>query len=328
MSVASQRLIFFSKWKGIWPLMREMLKNLLAAYKIFSSTGGSIIASSSAFSLLLTIVPMALLLIRVVGFFVGDISLSNEKIFILSAQFLPGVAPDLVVKMKTIITELLKGKSTISLVNFLMLVWSSLLFLNSIWHGLYLLTGDRSYRSFRRHFKGLAIILISVLLLGVTLTLPMAISFVEALIRKNFFTAFIFEHFPAMAPVLNEFLTMGLFTKLLVKSNLLHILILLPYFAFLYRWFLSDKISLKVAGLGASVFVASFCAGKFLFYLYVFYLRNNYVDNYGDYYTFLLSLIWLFIVICFFFYGVCVCKVFHQAEVARKGGGLNDKSYS
>ncbi len=304
---------------------RFVVKNLFYAYKVFYSMRGSLIAASSSFYFLLTIVPMAMLLIRIVGFFVGDIALTHDKLFLLTGQFLPSIAPGLILKLKAIIDGLLRGQSSFSAINFFVLLWSSLLFLNSIWHGFYQLTGDLAYRSLTRHFKGLVIIISTILLLNMALALPMLFTFVESVVRNNFITNFLFDHFPSLRPMAIQFLELSLFTKILIKSNLLHAIIVWLYFSFLYRWFWAEKISIKVAMIGAVVFVLSFFIGKFGFYFYVFYLRNNYIDNYGDYYTFLLALIWLFFVLSFFFYGACVCKVLHQYENVEGANSIKRK---
>lgn len=40
--------------------------------------------------------------------------------------------------------------------------------------------------------------------------------------------------------------------------------------------------------------------------------RSTLVSNYGDYYTFILGCTWVFLVMCLFFFGACLCFVFQK----------------
>ena len=290
----------------------DLWNRFLNAYKLYYKANGTMLAASTSFYFLLTIIPMTILLIRVVGFFLGGLTITNEKLFVLGSKLLPGIDPSLVNGIKSTIDGLLYGSGGYNIFHFGALIWSSLLFLNSIWQGFYRITGDTEYRSLKRHLKGLVIIVSTIVLFNITLGMPMAVSLAVSIVKNNFIIDFISENFPTFYLSVKDITSIEWIAGILIKSNIFHAIIFVLYFTFLYRWFWGKKISIKIASIGAFVFVFTFFIGKSFFYFYVFYLKDNFIENYGDYYTFLVALIWIFFVISFFFYGACICKIFGE----------------
>jgi membrane protein len=98
----------------------------------------------------------------------------------------------------------------------------------------------------------------------------------------------------------------------ILVSNLLPGIIFVLFFTFLYRWFFNWKISNGQALVGTLTFVISILIGKALFLAYFIYMRQNLLIKYGDFYTFVVALIWIFQVMIFFFYGACLCHVLKE----------------
>jgi membrane protein len=172
-----------------------------------------------------------------------------------------------------------------------------------------LITEDKSYLSFWRNLKGIVIIGVTILLMVLSLSLPALFVFFVELAQENFIVNFIWDIAPALRPWIEYYQNYNLQQSFFLKSNVLHAILFISYFTFLYRWFFSWKVPLFNSLLAALTFVFSLLAGKNLFLLYVYYVRENLVRNYGDFYTAILALMWVYFVMCFFFFGACLCHV-------------------
>ena len=112
--------------------------------------------------------------------------------------------------------------------------------------------------------------------------------------------------------MINFILQVNLKKSYWLNSNFLHITILIIYFTELYRWLFSWKIRLSEAFVAAMAFSISVFLGKSIFWIYIYYVRTSLIRNYGDLYTSVMGVIWIFYLMCFFFYGACVCNVYKE----------------
>ena len=296
----------------------------LEAFKLFGHQRATALASASSFYIILTVVPFFLLLIRLVGFFLGDMQQIQNLIFELGENIFPDVAPEILYKVKSLVEGPLKGGAQFTIINFMILTISSLSFFNMIWSGLYLISGDRSHLSLWKHVKGLVIIMITVVILIVAFSIHPVILFTFKVLNHNFLTNYLWENFEAFRPVLDYFRTMDLKGSFLFRSNFLYFFLFLFYFSFVYRWFFSWKIRFREALLSSATFVLLLLLGKNLFWIYFLYVRKGLIESYGDFYTFIVGIIWIFLVMSFFFFGACLCVVFQRKPLFEAKEPISD----
>lgn len=289
--------------------MKKMLSLLCQAVGLFVARKGNNLAAASSFYVVISTIPLALLLVRLLGFIIGDLGKGQDQLFFYAEGLMPNIAPEVLNKIKSIVAGPLFGGASFTFINLFVLALSSLSFFNSIWSGLFLITEDRSYLSFWRNLKGVVIIGVTILLMVLSLSLPALFIFFAELAQDNFVVNFVWESAPALRPWIEYYQNYDLQQSFFLKSNILHAALFVSYFTFLYRWFFSWKVPLFNSLLAALTFVLSLLAGKSLFLLYVFYVRDNLVRNYGDFYTAILALMWVYFVMCFFFFGACLCHV-------------------
>jgi membrane protein len=94
-----------------------------------------------------------------------------------------------------------------------------------------------------------------------------------------------------------------------VDSNLLHWMVILLYFTFMFYFILGKQIDLKDAFMGAFAFVLLFFLSKFLFWLYLKYLKTNLIRNFGDFYSMVVAVLWVYFVMISFFMSASVAFV-------------------
>jgi membrane protein len=307
------------------------MKFVIDSYKILHKAGilffekhGLTLASSSSFFAIITSVPFFLLIIRGIGYFLGSLSHIQKYLFILGQRFFPEMAPQLLLQVQAMIKGPLFADQHFTILNFIFLVISAITFLNSIWMGIFFITEDRKILSVKKHLKGFVIIAITLLILGMVFVIPPIIIYIIKFIQTNLITQFFFDNFDFLRPLLTYVKTINLKKSYWLHSNVLHITIVLLYFTLLYRWLFSWKISLREAFIASLSFSLSVFIGKYLFWIYIYYVRDGMINNYGDFYTSILGLIWLFYLMCFFFYGACVCQVYNQLRLHKLEEGTYD----
>jgi membrane protein len=289
--------------------MLKILSLFYQASLLFHSRRGTTLAAASSFYVIISTVPIMLLLIRLLGFFIGDLSRGSDEIFLYMEKFLPDFSPEIFEKMKVLISGPLFGAAHVTWVNLGLLLLTSLSFFNSIWNGLYLITNDRKYLSFWKNVKGVVIIGVTIGLLVISLSLPKLFIYLVQTMQNNFIVNFIWELFPPLRPMVESLQGYDISTWQFFTSLPFYFLIFLIYFTLLYRWFFSWKLPYFNSFLAALTFVISMTIGKNLFFIYFFYVRENLIRNYGDFYTLIIGLMWVYFVMCFFYFGACLSHV-------------------
>lgn len=298
--------------KSIIRFTRDSAVNLYRGALLFYNKKGTTLASSSSFYALITVVPFALLMVRGIGYFLGNLDRTQKYIFLLGSQFFPEVAPQLLIRLQLLIKGPLFAGTNFTLLNFFFLAVTTITFLNSIWMGIYFITNDKSILSPWRILKGFVIIAMTLLMLGLIFILPPVIIYIVKFIQTNMITQFFWDNFDFLRPMLQFVLKINLKKSYWLNSNMLHIGVLILYFTILYRWLFSWRIQLHEAFVAAMAFSISVFVGKSIFWIYIYYVRTSLMRNYGDLYTSVMGVIWLFYLMCFFFYGACVCHIYKE----------------
>jgi len=296
----------------ILKFLKNSLMNLYGGAILFYNKKGTTLASSTSFYALITVVPFALLMVRGIGYFLGNLDKTQKYIFLIGSKFFPEVAPELLIRLQLLIKGPLFAGTNFTLLNFFFLAVSTITFLNSIWMGIFFITDDKSILSPWRILKGFVIIGMTLIMLSLMFILPPAIIYIIKFMQTNVLTHFFYENFEFLRPVINFVLKINLKKSYWLNSNILHISILIVYFTVLYRWLFSWKIHLHEAFVAAISFSLSVFLGKSIFWIYIYYVRTSLMRNYGDLYTSVMGVVWLFYLMCFFFYGACVCHIYKE----------------
>lgn len=276
------------------------------------------LAASTSFYIILTAVPLFLLLIRLLGFFLGDMGEIHDFIFKMGDEVFPDVAPEILLKIKDIVKGPLFGEAQFTVINFIILIISSLSFFNAIWTGIYIVSEDQSFLKWWKHLKGLAIIAFTVVVvLGLFAFNPVLLFLVKTL-KYNIFIDLLYESFDSARPLIHYLRSVDISQSKIFKENIFHFVIFLGYFTIVYRWLFNWSLSLKKALVASVHFVGLLLLGKNLFWIYFFYMRNTLMSSYGDYYTFIAGIIWIYLVMAFFFFGVS-CAVILREKIPELG---------
>ena len=265
------------------------------------------LAASSAFYVILTVIPFLLLMSRLIGFFIGDIQHVHQLIFTLGQEAFPEVEPGVLLKVKNIVKGPLLGNDSFTFVNFLILSLSSISFFNSIWSGLYSISEDKTLVSWMKHLKVLVLVAVTVFLVLFLFSLQPIFHFLFELAQYNAFIDIIYESVSTLRGIIDILRTRNWSFVFPLRNTWFQAGLFFVYFAFVYRWFFNWRLRMREAFVASGAFVFLLILGKFLFGLYFFNLRSQLIESYGDYYTVLVGALWVYLIMAFFYFGVCLC---------------------
>lgn len=278
------------------------------------------LASGASFFFILSITPFLLLVIRLLGFFVADGDQMKTQIMDMSDSLLPTLAPDILAKVKSIIEGPLFAGAKFTVFNSFILLVSALSFFNSIWSALFIISEDQSHLSWKKHVKGVVIIGITILFLLVIFAFhPLAIYAIDVA-KNNFIVNALYLGFESLRPSIDFLRSFDWESGVSLSSSAFYFVLFLGYFTVLYRWFFSRKIAKREALLASGTFTFLLLLTKNLFWIYFLYIREGLISSYGDYYTIIITLIWVYLVMAIFFYGACLCVVLKEKPLFIERG--------
>lgn len=306
---------------------RRFLYPFKDAFILFFERNGLQLAAASAFYGVISAVPLFLLLARLVGFFIGDVNEVQKLIFTLGQEVFPEVEPEVLLKVKNIVKGPLLGAASFTFINFIILSMSSLSFFNSIWSGLFRLSGDKSLVSWWKHAKAMLLIGVTVLLVLLVFSVQPALTLVLKLVNHNMVMDAVYSNLPSLRSIIDTFRALEVDSFSFFRSTFTQAILFWVYFALVYRWFFNWRLKKREAFLASGTFVFLLLLGKTLFGLYFKYLRVRLVASYGDFYTLLVGALWIYILMAFFFFGVAlVVKLIENSPWNPKAVGANDGS--
>jgi membrane protein len=297
--------------------VKKWQKIFWRAGMIFSQKNMSQWSAATTFFALLSAVPLLLLLIRTVGLLFGNVSVPQDKLFQMVLDIFPSATPDLVLMLKKIVTRPLFVSKKVTFLNLIVLAWSSFSFINSVWAGFYHLKDQIRDKALKKMAKGFVVIFASMVLLTLIILVPTVAYLLTKAIKDNFVTSFLIKWFPESKETIKYLVKKQFGFKYLIEWSIFYYIFFLGYFTFLYRWFYGKSIVLKEAMVGALTFMFVVVLGKNLFWIYLKYGRESLMRNYGDLYTLVLGVMWLFMLNSIFFYGGCLCRAILEEKEAR-----------
>jgi membrane protein len=271
-------------------LIKRMMNRLLDGFFHFKKRKGEIVAGSATFFSLLSFGPILLTLITLSGFFFP--TPDEAKNFVLGAinNNFPNLAPWIFKSISQIVSTQLKGDTGFSFLNFFVLVYASLGVISSLHFGLKTISKEESSGGFLLDDMRSLIAGVSVaLFMGGFLMLS----------SPNILKGWLYTSNASW----NDF------SDTLIAYNILPALCSLGFFTFYYQWSTPKSISLKESFYGASTFVATFMVGKSFYWVYHLYTKDTLSQSYGNFYTLVVAVLWVYYLMCAFFYGASVACV-------------------
>lgn len=285
---------------------------LWQSIKVFIDRRGIHLAAASTFYLILFIIPSLLLSVRFVGWILGDSLLSENSVLSLVFEMFPSDLPAVSTQLQQFLDGPLRGAREYTWFNLFLLGIAGFSFLGSLWSGLSFMSEDRSFLKLSKHIKGMLLLFLGIILMGALFVIPGILHTITVALQNNRLALFLYENVESLRPLLEWFRSGVPEYSFLTTSPLFYGPILVLYFAFCYRTFFDGKILWRESLLASFFFICSMVVGKSGFWVYFFLIRERLVSNYGNFYSLLVAIIWLYLLMCFFFFGAALCCVFSE----------------
>ena len=279
---------------------------VINAFRRFFQQRGTTLAAASSFYFLLTVVPTALLLVRAIGLIFGDLSAALDQVFIVAQNFFPNLAGGFLITIRELVQTALFGSVNITIVNFIFLIIGSLSFVNSLWTGVYLITEDRTYLSWRNYLRGLSLLGFSSLFVFLILMIPVLTLWFINFLKTNSFILTIYEAIDLPRQLLLDITLLDFDSNFLIKSDYFALTLFVLYFTYAFRQIFESNLSWKHALISAVTFSSGVFILKKVFWLYLQTLKESLLSNYGKAYTLVLGALWIYLLMCFFFFVVAL----------------------
>lgn len=277
-------------------LVRRLVNRMLDGLFLFKKRKGEMVAGSATFYCLLSFGPVLLLLISLTGYFVGDAVESKAYVLSMIESNVPGLAKWILESVSKIIDGQLENPG-FNLINTGILIYACLGVISSMMFGLNTIAKKESRGGF---------LLEDMKSMGVGLVVSSFIFSLMALSNKTFM----------MSWLSSDSETMNSVTKFIVGGNFLPALLSLGFFTTFYKLAAPIPVRWRDSLTGATAFVGCFIAGKSFYWIYLLYSKEAMTQSYGNFYTLIIAVTWVYFLNCSFFYGAAVSYLKYQKKAA------------
>ncbi|EQC52214.1 YihY/virulence factor BrkB family protein [Bacteriovorax sp. DB6_IX] len=268
----------------------NVVARLLHGFFFFKKSKAEILAGATTFFALLSFCPTMMLMISLLGYISGDVISSKAVVLDTIKDNVPHLAPWIYKSISNILDEQLKTGATVNLVNIFFLGYSLIGLVSAFMYGIRTIAQKKTK-------GGFIVDDISSFLIGSTVTV-----FMTFLLMATNKTLLKMTLFAKGSPIPQELLPIFNYSILPVVASL-------GFFTVFYKLTASRPIRLKDAFTGASAFVSCFLLGKSFHWIYLKLTKADMAVSYGNFYTLAVTILWVYFVVCSFFYGASVANV-------------------
>jgi membrane protein len=276
--------------------IRGIVNRLLDGLFLFKKRKGEMVAGSATFYCMLSFGPVLLLMISLTGYFIGDPTESKTYVMGLVESNVPGLAKWILDSVSKIIDGQLKNPG-FNLINSVLLLYACLGVVSSLMFGLNTIAKKESRGGFL--VEDLRSMVVGILVSAFIFSLL-------ALSNKAFM----------MSLVDTDSETLNALTNFVIGGSFLPALLSLGFFTAFYKLAAPIPVRWRDSLTGAAAFVGCFMAGKSFYWVYLLYSKESMTQSYGNFYTLIIAVLWVYFLNCSFFYGAAVSYLKYQKKPA------------
>jgi membrane protein len=279
-----------------YKIIFNFVSRVLDGYFLFRMRKASVHAGSSTYFAVMGIFPMLLLMISLVGLIMGDLDQAKQQVLLNFKQNFPQLAPWIFKSIQTIVNKQLHSGIGNKAFNCIFLLWASIGFYNSVIVAIKDIThvenkGGVLFDDIRALFGCVFVSCFFILILGFS---------------KN---AFIYNYFSAQSGVVKDILLF------LANVGFFQISLSMLFFTLCFK--IMEKVSWKDSFFGALTFVCCFIFAKATYGIYINTIGTELKLSFGNFYTLVIALIWIYFLMCSFFLGACVAFTSKSSIIPR-----------
>jgi membrane protein len=273
--------------------IKRVMNRALDGYFHFKKRKGDMVAGSATFFALLSFGPILLTLISLAGAMYPESGAAKD--FVLSAitNNFPNLAPWIIQSIDKIVTAQLSGETGFSFINFVVLLYACMGVVGSLHFGLKTIS--------KQDFSG-GYLVEDIKSFGAGISVAAFMGGFLLLSNPNLMKKWLYTS----SAVWNNIATF------FIDYNIFPALAALGFFTFYYQWSTPNHIKVKESFKGATAFVATFIVGKSFYWVYHLYTKDSLSQSFGNFYTLVVAVLWIYYLMCAFFYGASVACVREQ----------------
>ena len=275
--------------------MKNFMSRLVSAIFLFKKRKGEVLAGATTFFTVLSFGPATLLMISLIGLYIGDNEVAKNHVIEIIFSSFPKVDPWILKSLKSLV----EGQISNSLQPYQIGIWffTCLGISTSFVFGINILSKvDPDGGLFQDDLRSLAF--------GLFIGLFFLIIFI------------IFER-QFILTLVEAFLTDSRTIVTIIEFFVWPFSIL--FFALFYKLTAQIKVDFKDALWGGLIFSLCFLIGKSSYWIYLKYFKDDLYNDYGNFYNFMVGMIWIYFLVCSFYLGasftyVSKVKVFSRGK--------------
>lgn len=286
--------------------LRIFILHLFTGAKLFQRRRVNLVAGSATFFAVLSSLPLLMLFMTAAGIFLDDYAQAQGHILSTIKQNFPNLSPWVYKNIEKVLSGQLTSHKKVDYFSIGFLVFFSIAFFNAVLNGIDIITRNFEEKNWFNRISSILGIALSVLFFNMLVVISPLARSLQNLSSIPEVQLFFNEQAPSLNFLAGSLNNFGGLVAIIITSPLFAIVICLLYFTFLYRWIFRFKETWSDCLYGAITFAGAFILGRWLFGYYLLYASDNIKQNFGDFYAMIVALMWIYFVMCAFFYGACV----------------------
>ena len=310
MKKAKHQIIQFSRnyESYSYRLTTRVVAKMLHGFFLFKKRKCEILAGATTFFAILSFCPAMLLFISLIGFFTGDIEGAKSVVLTTVNENIPSLAPWILKSISAIVDQQLHTTKSSNIFNFFFLSYSLIGLISALMYGVRTIAGSKVK-------GGYLIEDLKSFLIGSTMAVFLGFLFItsnEVLFKLTFFAGS--ESLPKFAQ--------SIFTY-----QVLPIVSSVVFFTGFYKISAGRDISLSHSFLGACSFVGLFILGKSGHWIYMQASEQEMAQNYGNFSTIVMAVVWIYYLVCSFLYGASISNIEKENVFTLRGSEMSEEEH-
>jgi len=265
-----------------YEFLRNSMDRLVQGFFIFKTRKAELLAGATTFYTLMTLSPLLLLVITLYGRAVGNLDEAYNHVMVGIKEGMPYLAPWIYESLQKIIKAQL-SKDSLNWVNI------GLLFYTGSGLSATLVFGMSNIADVQQRggwlvetFKSLISAAMVTAFIVITLALSFQSEAVLALVKD--------------VPVLSTIMTYA-------SKGAVQIVLFTGLFTLYFKHITAKNIRYSDALFGAVTTISCFVAAKSFYWVYIHYMRAELQQSFGNFYTMIIAVLYIYFMVCSFFYG-------------------------
>ena len=268
----------------------KIVARLLHGFFLFKKRKAEILAGATTFFAILSFCPTVMLMISLLGHVSGDMESSKAIVLGSLKDNISHLAPWIYKSISNIVTDQLQSGAGVNIVNILFLGYSLIGLVSAFMYGIRTIAQKKTH-------GGFLVDDINSFLIGASVS-----SFLAFLLVATNKTLLKMTLFAKGSPLPIELMP-------IFNYSILPIVASLGFFTAFYKLTAGRKIPLRNAFIGACSFVSCFMLGKSFHWIYIKMSKADLAVSYGNFYTLVIAVLWMYFITCSCFYGASVANV-------------------